>query len=644
MKILKGLFIALVVLVAICSLGADSLPASFVELDELPERIDDYTFPAFMNDSCYDYLGCVTKQIDHEPDAPTEQETEFFFYSKETPGDFTDHIKYEPTTVCLTKIGTSCQDYPYDLGAIEKATFDPTKRSIIIISGFKSKAETDWQKEIKTNWLQVDDVNVIIVAWTGGNDGGSMKVDYPNAVANTRIVARQISALLFYLAKLKANITIPGNVDFVRRITFIGHSLGAQISGFVGKDFNGDLGRITGLDPAGPYFNTIDRALKLDRLDAQFVDIFHSNAGRGIQLRLGHLKPMGHIDYYVNGGQTQPHCGYNQVPCAHKMITKTYVRLLKTHVGAGNKLEQVIPLYAFPADNYKIFERGQSFAELCPLYSMPEKVADLMSDDFQYCLLPMDLVSPYNEVRKFLEVNYGNIISLDSALNPVNQTYFDTFGIDTAEPILLRIQYQLPDSMKSLSLEKKSEISIRSFFMIDSFDGGPGEIYDDIKETQVELISGSSQNMNTYNFLKPTLSRASINATASLARLIKNNFYLSEPNKESKIRAAIGFVFPYKLLITSKKIFKNYIPGKKDKEVPMNGYVSGLTFTALRSSNRRLLAIYGLKAAAGVEISILNDENRDPWPQMDPLVNFDGERNMTSIELFLERLVIGPAR
>ncbi|KAJ8793244.1 hypothetical protein J1605_000239 [Eschrichtius robustus] len=58
---------------------------------------------------------------------------------------------------------------------------------------------------------------------------------------------------------------------------FIGVSLGAHISGFVGKIFHGQVGRITGLDPAGPQFSGKPSKGKLDYTDANIVDVIHTD-------------------------------------------------------------------------------------------------------------------------------------------------------------------------------------------------------------------------------------------------------------------------------------------------------------------------------------------------------------------------------
>ena len=56
----------------------------------------------------------------------------------------------------------------------------------------------------------------------------------------------------------------------------IGHSLGSHVAGYAGKNVTA-LGRITGLDPAGPYFEWMPAFVRLDSADAQFVDAIHTN-------------------------------------------------------------------------------------------------------------------------------------------------------------------------------------------------------------------------------------------------------------------------------------------------------------------------------------------------------------------------------
>lgn len=93
----------------------------------------------------------------------------------------------------------------------------------------------------------------------------------------------------------------------------IGHSLGAHLMGYAGyhlkHDFGLDLGRITGLDPAEPFFSKTDPIVRLDRTDARYVDVVHTDAKPFVSTGgLGLSEPIGHVDFYPNGGHTQPGC------------------------------------------------------------------------------------------------------------------------------------------------------------------------------------------------------------------------------------------------------------------------------------------------------------------------------------------------
>ena len=57
---------------------------------------------------------------------------------------------------------------------------------------------------------------------------------------------------------------------------------------------------IIGLDPAGPVFEDNYKEQKLDKDDAKYVQILHTNFKN-----YGHFRPMGHVEFYLNGGETQ---------------------------------------------------------------------------------------------------------------------------------------------------------------------------------------------------------------------------------------------------------------------------------------------------------------------------------------------------
>ena len=94
----------------------------------------------------------------------------------------------------------------------------------------------------------------------------------------------------------------------LKDVHLIGHSLGAQICSYAGERLN-KVGRITGLDPAGPYFEWLPPKARLDKSDADFVDVIHTDSRALIPyLGFGCEQAVGHVDFYPNGGKDQPKC------------------------------------------------------------------------------------------------------------------------------------------------------------------------------------------------------------------------------------------------------------------------------------------------------------------------------------------------
>ncbi|XP_007942114.1 phospholipase A1 member A [Orycteropus afer afer] len=146
-------------------------------------------------------------------------------------------------------------------------------------------------------------------------------------------------------------------------IHIIGVSLGAHVGGMVGHFYKGQLGRITGLDPAGPEYTRASLEERLDAGDALFVEAIHTDTDN-----LGIRIPVGHVDYFVNGGQDQPgcptfiHAGYSYLICDHMRAVHLYI----------SALENPCPLMAFPCASYKDFLAGQCLDCLNPfLLSCP---------------------------------------------------------------------------------------------------------------------------------------------------------------------------------------------------------------------------------------------------------------------------------
>jgi len=94
----------------------------------------------------------------------------------------------------------------------------------------------------------------------------------------------------------------------------IGFSLGAHVVGNAGATIpSARVNRITGLDPAWPDFSLGEVDKRLDSTDANFVDIIHTKSGHLYEGGLSFLPPIGHVDFYPNGGRQQIGCNMHPI-------------------------------------------------------------------------------------------------------------------------------------------------------------------------------------------------------------------------------------------------------------------------------------------------------------------------------------------
>lgn len=98
---------------------------------------------------------------------------------------------------------------------------------------------------------------------------------------------------------------LAGFIPGFQHVHLIGFSLGAHVAAIAGhfviSSTNQELrvGRITGLDPAGPGFPPqIPLSQRLDSGDADFVDVIHTNMGALIRGEFGSPLSAGHADFY----------------------------------------------------------------------------------------------------------------------------------------------------------------------------------------------------------------------------------------------------------------------------------------------------------------------------------------------------------
>ena len=88
------------------------------------------------------------------------------------------------------------------------------------------------------------------------------------------------------------------------------------------------------MDPAKPYFDIVSHENRLQKTDAEFVDVMHTNSGSLLQGGLSLPEPVGQVDFYANGGLLQPGCKnlcfnslscFSEVACSHMRAPTFYI-------------------------------------------------------------------------------------------------------------------------------------------------------------------------------------------------------------------------------------------------------------------------------------------------------------------------------
>ncbi|KAA0704582.1 Lipase member H [Triplophysa tibetana] len=216
--------------------------------------------------------------------------------------------------------------------------FDLTRPTTFVIHGYRpTGASPVWINHIVQLLAAQEDMNILVVDW----NRGAANLNYFTPVTNTRRTAANITGFIESMEKEGTSLD---------SIHLIGVSLGAHVAGFIGAMLGGRVGRITGLDPAGPMFAGVPPEERLDPTDAQFVDVLHTDMNF-FGLRGTH----GHVDFYANGGLDQPGCpktifsGKSYIVCDHQRSVFLYLCALN----------HTCNLMAYPCSSYTDFLNGQ---------------------------------------------------------------------------------------------------------------------------------------------------------------------------------------------------------------------------------------------------------------------------------------------
>lgn len=283
---------------------------------------------------------------------------------------------------------------------LEWTDFQIERRTIIIVHGFLSHGQESWIESMEKSFLRWGDVNIVVVDWSAGGNTWN----YYKAAINTKVVGYQIARFLEHIENTTSTLYTLDSSSW-GPLHLVGHSLGAHICGFAAKELkkrqsNWKVERITGLDPAQPCFNSADENVKLHKSDAPFVDVIHTNGRLLSEIGLGLPEPIGHVDFYPNGGKSQPGCIREN---------SSYFEYLP------------IPLQAI---NKSICSHGRSYIYL---------TESLMSDIKRNCTFwahHWDL--SYRSLKRVVKESCDGNVCTEMGINAINYPHRGTFFVATS--------------------------------------------------------------------------------------------------------------------------------------------------------------------------------------------------------------------
>ncbi|XP_013869659.1 lipoprotein lipase isoform X1 [Austrofundulus limnaeus] len=194
-----------------------------------------------------------------------------------------------------------CYIIPNKPASLAACAFNSTSKTFMVIHGWTLSGmfESWMPKLVSALYEREQTANVIVVDWLS-----SAQNHYVIAAQKTKAVGREVARFIDWIEET-ANMPLDN-------IHLIGYSLGAHVAGFAGSHATNKVGRITGLDPAGPDFEGKHAHRRLSPDDAHFVDILHTFTRGSLGLSIGIEQPIGHVDIYPNGGSFQPGCNLRE--------------------------------------------------------------------------------------------------------------------------------------------------------------------------------------------------------------------------------------------------------------------------------------------------------------------------------------------
>ncbi|XP_037935717.1 pancreatic triacylglycerol lipase-like isoform X2 [Teleopsis dalmanni] len=197
----------------------------------------------------------------------------------------------------------------YNDDSVAVSNYDSSHKTKIIIHGWYSNYTRVPNRPIREAYLVTGSYNVISVDWR----------KYANMEYIT-VASKVLPEVGAAVAKLIDFLYTNYGLNF-NELVVIGHSLGAHIAGFAGKQVKlGKIEAIVGIDAALPFINVDDPSQRLSITDANYVVTIHATIGKE-----GIIKPVGHTAFYPNWGRRLEGCGVDTLGlCSHNAAPLVY--------------------------------------------------------------------------------------------------------------------------------------------------------------------------------------------------------------------------------------------------------------------------------------------------------------------------------
>jgi len=176
---------------------------------------------------------------------------------------------------------------------------NPSLPTIFLVHGYIESGSVLYFQTIPKEFKKKGPCNVINVDW----GSWAWSLYFTQASQRVKPVGILVGGLI---VELYTNHGL-----LLENVHIVGHSLGSHVAGHAGKEVKKRLdgkkiGRISGLDPAGPNFDIPfwdNDDTRLSSGDAVMVDNVYTNRGL-----FGTVNELGTVNIYANSGNFQPGC------------------------------------------------------------------------------------------------------------------------------------------------------------------------------------------------------------------------------------------------------------------------------------------------------------------------------------------------